>query len=102
MGVSACTARRRRMCAVLLGLDVGGALAGEGGPPPLDPEQVKAGRQIYQQYCASCHGPRGEVTANWEEPDTQGELPPPPHDAEGHTWKHADAVLYRKIGRAHV
>lgn len=82
---------------MLLGLDAGVALAGEGGPPPLDPEQIKAGRQIYQQYCASCHGPRGEVTANWEEPDARGELPPPPHNAEGHTWKHADAMLYRMV-----
>lgn len=26
-----------------------------------------------------------------------GELPPPPHNPEGHTWKHADGMLYRII-----
>lgn len=28
-------------------------------------------------------------------PDTLGELPPPPHDSTGHTWKHSDAMLFR-------
>src|SRR3546814_17069924 len=56
-----------------------------------------AGRKVYQEYCASCHGPRGEGQANWEAPNDQGELPAPPHNAEGHTWKHADAMLYRMV-----
>lgn len=73
------------------------ATAGETAVPPLDPAQVAAGRVIYQQHCASCHGPRGEAAANWEEPNAEGEMPPPPHDAGGHTWKHADAMLYRMV-----
>lgn len=73
------------------------ALAGEADPAPLDANQIEAGRKIYQQYCASCHGPRGGVKGDWEQPNAQGELPPPPHDAEGHTWKHSDAMLYRMV-----
>src|SRR3546814_10044779 len=57
----------------------------------------EAGRKVYQEYCASCHGPRGEGQANWEAPNDQGELSAPPHNAEGHTWKHADAMLYRMV-----
>jgi mono/diheme cytochrome c family protein len=75
----------------------GTSLAGETGPAPLDANRIEAGRKIYQQYCASCHGPRGRVKGNWERPNAQGELPPPPHDSEGHTWKHSDAMLYRMV-----
>lgn len=82
---------------VLLFLNGSVGLAGEAGPPPLNPEAVKAGRAIYREYCASCHGLRGEVQPNWQEPNAQGELPAPPHDADGHTWKHSDAMLYRMV-----
>lgn len=81
----------------LVALGAAVALAGEADPPPLDPKGVEAGRIVYQKYCASCHGVRGEGEANWETPNTQGELPSPPHDAEGHTWKHSDEMLYRMV-----
>lgn len=89
----------KRLAALVLAGATGSALAGgDPGLEPLDPALVKQGQQIYQQYCASCHGPKGEGTvANWEEPNALGELPPPPHGPEGHTWKHADAMLYRMI-----
>lgn len=64
---------------------------------PLDPERVKAGRIVYGQHCASCHGARAEGAPAWQRPDAQGEMPAPPHDAEGHTWKHSDAMLYRIV-----
>src|SRR3546814_5702164 len=92
MGVRGCVAHCCRALA-LVAVTAGVALAGEAGAPPLDPRQVEAGRKVYQEYCASCHGPRGEGQANWEAPNDQGELPAPPHNAEGHTWKHADAML---------
>jgi mono/diheme cytochrome c family protein len=66
-------------------------------PPPPDPDMVALGRRVYQQNCASCHGARGEGTANWEVPDAAGELPPPPHDPTGHTWKHSDRMLYHIV-----
>jgi mono/diheme cytochrome c family protein len=63
--------------------------------PNLEP--VATGRAVYQQFCASCHGARGEGARNWQQPDGRGELPAPPHGAGGHTWKHSDAMLYRII-----
>ena len=71
--------------------------AGEEAPPPPDPEVVALGRQVYGQYCASCHGPAGEGQPGWETPNALGELPAPPHDSTGHTWKHSDAMLYHIV-----
>lgn len=64
---------------------------------PLRDDADTAGRRIYQTYCASCHGRHGEGEANWQKPNEQGELPAPPHNGEGHTWKHGDGMLYRII-----
>ena len=61
--------------------------------PTLDPGGVALGRQIYLQNCASCHGANTQGAANWIQPDTRGNLPPPPHDDTGHTWRHSDAEL---------
>jgi mono/diheme cytochrome c family protein len=58
---------------------------------------VVSGRAIYQQYCAACHGAKGEGQPGWQQRDALGELPPPPHGPEGHTWKHGDGMLYRII-----
>lgn len=58
---------------------------------------VVTGRAIYQQFCASCHGANGEGKSGWQQRDALGELPPPPHGPEGHTWKHGDGMLYRII-----
>src|SRR5229473_1905413 len=60
--------------------------------PSLDP-----GRAIYQQYCASCHGADAQGASHWQERDEHGELPAPPHNAEGHTWRHSDADLYQMV-----
>ena len=60
-------------------------------------ESVELGRSVYAKHCASCHGVRAEGAPSWEQPDAQGEMPAPPHDAEGHTWKHSDAMLYRIV-----
>lgn len=97
MAVSGWSGRRLQAAVASLGFGAASALAGADGPPALDAEQVELGRDVYQQYCASCHGPDGEGAPNWEQPDAQGELPPPPHNAEGHTWKHSDAMLYRMV-----
>ena len=73
--------------------------AAQDAPPALNPGRVEVGRAIYRQHCASCHGPQGEGTPDWREPNEQGELPPPPHGPEGHTWRHSDAALYRMISQ---
>ncbi|MHB8494740.1 MAG: c-type cytochrome [Casimicrobiaceae bacterium] len=72
------------------------AMAAERPSPPVS-AQVEAGRAIYRHSCASCHGDRGQGARGWQKPDAQGELPAPPHDRTGHTWKHSDAMLYRLV-----
>lgn len=67
--------------------------------PQLDVGQVKFGRTLYPQYCASCHGANAEGALKWQERDEHGELPAPPHDAEGHTWRHSDAELYEMVSK---
>lgn len=62
-----------------------------------DAQRLVAGRRIYATQCAACHGPHGEGAPAWDQPNDAGELPAPPHNAEGHTWKHADAMLYRIV-----
>ena len=62
--------------------------------PSLDP-----GRAIYQHHCASCHGADAQGVSHWQERDEHGELPAPPHNAEGHTWRHSDAELYQMVDK---
>lgn len=65
--------------------------------PALDAQAVAQGRAIYQANCASCHGPKGEGAPNWKTRNPDDTLPPPPHDVSGHTWHHADGLLYRIV-----
>ena len=65
--------------------------------PTLDPSLVAQGLQIYGLYCASCHGPDAEGDPNWQQPNDQGNLPPPPHDDSGHTWRHGDGELFEIV-----
>ena len=83
-------------------LALGAALAcrDRGGPPPPDPATLRLGQTVYAAHCASCHGPRGEATPGWKRPDARGDYPPPPHDSSGHTWHHADGLLYRIVATA--
>jgi S-disulfanyl-L-cysteine oxidoreductase SoxD len=61
--------------------------------PRDDPARTAAGRAVYDRHCASCHGAQLEGEPNWREKKPTGRMPAPPHDATGHTWHHADAVL---------
>jgi mono/diheme cytochrome c family protein len=92
---------RRQMVAGLAGMSLLLSACGREteGPPPPDPDLVALGSQIYRQNCASCHGPTGEGQPTWERPDELGELPAPPHDSTGHTWKHSDRMLYHIVLR---
>src|SRR5260370_14946252 len=67
--------------------------------PSLDLGLVSSGRTIYEQYCASCHGANARGASNWQERDERGELPAPPHNSEGHTWRHSDAELLEMVGK---
>ena len=58
---------------------------------PEDSALVQQGAAVYSASCAACHGAdlKGGATA-------QG-LGPPPLDASGHAWLHADATLFRMV-----
>jgi mono/diheme cytochrome c family protein len=45
------------LLAVANGLFSAGAWA-QDDPPEIKPEQIEAGRQLYAQHCAVCHGPK--------------------------------------------
>jgi mono/diheme cytochrome c family protein len=64
-----------------------------------DPEVLRVGETIYSGRCARCHGPRGEGAPDWKQPIAPGVFPPPPHDSTGHTWHHADGLLFRVVTR---
>lgn len=61
--------------------------------PTLSPTGIARGRDLYTQYCASCHGTQLEGALNWKKPLANGSFPPPPHDDSGHTWHHPDFLL---------
>ena len=55
---------------------------------------VAAGENIYQAQCAACHGAQMQGQPDWRARDENGMLPAPPHDKTGHTWHHADDLLF--------
>ena len=65
---------------------------GDGGPA-----LQRAGAAVYKINCAACHGARGEGAADWKRSGPDGIYPAPPHDSTGHTWHHADGLLYRIV-----
>lgn len=60
-------------------------------------EVIAQGRQAYEDQCASCHGVNLEGQPDWRSLLSSGRLPAPPHDASGHTWHHADEILFRIV-----
>ncbi len=63
---------------------------------PDDTKVVAAGKVIYMEHCAACHGDNLEGQPIWRRRDEDGLLPAPPHDQSGHTWHHTDDVLFAK------
>ncbi len=76
------------------------ASAGEALFPYDDPVAVAAGKVLYADNCASCHGADLTGQPDWRIPDEDGFMPAPPHDKTGHTWHHSDSLLFKitKIG----
>lgn len=60
---------------------------GDRGPRP----------SLYLRNCAECHGASLEGQPNWKRPGANGVYPAPPHNSDGHTWHHPDAVLLQII-----
>ena len=61
---------------------------------PVTAEEIEAGRELYAETCASCHGADLEGQADWKRRLESGRMPAPPHDETGHTWHHADRQLF--------
>jgi mono/diheme cytochrome c family protein len=59
-----------------------------------DARLVARGETLYMEHCATCHGAHLEGQPDWTRRLTNGRLPAPPHDESGHTWHHADDVLF--------
>lgn len=71
---------------------------------PDNEKLVSDGGTLYTLHCAECHGENLEGQPNWQRRDADGYLPAPPHDETGHTWHHADELLFRmtKYGLAEL
>ncbi len=61
-----------------------------------DPSPL-SGRTLFVTNCAGCHGVNGEGQPNWHIRNADGTLPAPPLNGDGHTWHHADGLLYRIV-----
>ena len=57
------------------------------------------GQEVFAASCAVCHGGGGEGQPDWHERKEDGTLPPPPLNGDGHTWHHADGLLYRIVSQ---
>lgn len=61
---------------------------------PMNARQVASGKAIFDRNCASCHGGDLEGQPEWRSRLPNGRRPAPPHDDSGHTWHHADDILF--------
>jgi mono/diheme cytochrome c family protein len=82
-------------------------LPGSGAAITLQPDDrsvVARGETLYRSHCAQCHGQNLEGQPNWRSRDAEGYLPAPPHDETGHSWHHADTLLFKitKLGTASI
>lgn len=50
--------------------------------------QVAEGKQLFQKYCAECHGAFAQGNPNWRQPKDDGRYLPPPLNGTGHAWHH--------------
>jgi mono/diheme cytochrome c family protein len=62
---------------------------------PNDVKVLTRGETVYRNRCAVCHGQHLEGQPEWRTRGADGLLPAPPHDENGHTWHHADDLLFR-------
>ena len=60
---------------------------------------VSKGQELFRANCAVCHGASGEGQSEWHIKREDGTLPAPPLNGDGHTWHHADGLLYRIVSQ---
>lgn len=98
MGSSAVTAfMRSTKTAFAAALLAGLSTSGQAAERWYKPAHAEAGKQLYEDNCASCHKPGAVGTADWRSRDAKGLLPPPPLNGTAHSWHHPLAVLYKQI-----
>jgi len=64
--------------------------------------QIQRGGLVYKRFCSLCHGVNLKGQKNWRIRKDNGKLPAPPHDETGHTWHHADDLLFGIIKKGLV
>ena len=69
------------------------------GPEVVSVESLAEGQAVYQANCAVCHGTNGEGQPDWHIRKTDGILPPPPLNGDGHTWHHGNGTLYTYVSQ---
>ena len=62
-----------------------------------DTAQLLRGEQLFNQHCASCHGPGASGDPNWRQQGVDGRFPPPPLNGTAHAWHHPLAQLRHTI-----
>jgi len=60
-------------------------------------EQVDAGKLLFREHCAVCHGKNAEATPDWKTTNSAGQYPPPPLNGSAHAWHHPIAALKQVI-----
>ena len=83
--------------AVIAAIAVAVFLGSGKGPTSADagsPDLVSRGATVYAKNCAACHGADLEGQPDWRRRLSDGTLPAPPHNADGHSWHHPDALLF--------
>lgn len=62
--------------------------------------EVDAGKQVFQQHCASCHGREAQgLVEDWQQRQPDGSLPPPPLNGSAHAWHHPLSMLLQVINQ---
>ena len=62
-----------------------------------DTDAVAAGKAIFEERCAVCHGINLEGQPYWQTPNEDGTVPAPPLNDEGTVWQRSDQLLFRSI-----
>ena len=90
------------LLALLLVIGNTGCSSGFVEGPPDDVESSSGditamGMETFVANCAECHGAAGQGHPDWQIQNADGTLNPPPLNGDGHTWHHADGLLYRIV-----